>query len=85
MWMYPWRLYYTPPTDTTSPNFMFEYGGDRNNISEDTEVLEMHAVEKQLMSIDTVATTPTRCVADSQADDDIWVNYYLPQNFVITF
>ena len=49
-------------TDITSPNFMFEYGGDRNNITEDTEVLEMHAVEKQLMSIDAAATTPTRCV-----------------------
>ena len=70
--MYPFRLYYVyTSTDTTSPNFMFEYGGDRNNISEDTEVLEMHTVEKQLMSIDAVATTPTRCVVDSQADDDI--------------
>lgn len=35
------------PTDTSSPNYVFEYPGDRN-VSEDTEVLEMQAAEIKL-------------------------------------
>ena len=43
-----------PDTDTMSPNFVYEYPGDRTQLEEELEDREIQVVEKQL-TIDTLS------------------------------